>query len=145
MEELLLQVLERFTGRLVARQREMYEAEVPFIEKWRAAMRYLEEDLQAGYPKVWLELQAMSWNNPELRERVVAVDGEWRSTLRTAFDRALHEYGLDPADFPLEALVSLVITFNKGIELEQLNGIRSGHQELLAWIDDWLRSQEDGR
>jgi AcrR family transcriptional regulator len=145
MEELLLQVLERFTGRLVARQREMYEADVPFIEKWRAAMRYLDEDLRAGYPKVWFELQAMSWNNPELRERVVAVDDEWRSTLRTAFDRALHEYGLDPDDFPLDAVVSLVMTFNKGIELERLNGIRSGHQELLAWIDDWLRSQEDGR
>jgi AcrR family transcriptional regulator len=145
MEELLLQVLERFTGRLVARQREMYEADVPFIEKWRAAMRYLEEDLRAGYPKVWLELQAMSWNNLELRERIVAVDEEWRSTLRTAFDRALREYGLDQDDFPLEAVVSLVMTFNKGIELEQLNGIRSGQQELLAWIDDWLRSQEDGR
>jgi AcrR family transcriptional regulator len=145
MEELLLQVLERFTGRLVARQREMYGADVPFIEKWRAAMRYLEEDLRAGYPKVWLELQAMSWNNPGLRERVVAVDEEWRSTLRTAFDRALREYGLDRDDFPLEAVVSLVITFNKGIELEQLAGIRSGHEELLAWIDDWLRSQEDGR
>jgi AcrR family transcriptional regulator len=145
MEELLLQVLERFTGRLVARQREMYEADVPFIEKWRAAMRYLEEDLRAGYPKVWLELQAMSWNNLELRERIVAVDEEWRSTPRTAFDRALREYGLDQDDFPLEAVVSLVMTFNKGIELEQLNGIRSGQQELLAWIDDWLRSQEDGR
>jgi AcrR family transcriptional regulator len=145
MEELLLQVLGRFTGRLVARQREMYEADLPFIEKWRAAMRYLEEDLRAGYPKVWLELQAMSWNNPQLRERVVAVDEEWRSTLRTAFDRALREYGLDRDDFPLEAVVSLVITFNKGIELEQLAGIRSGHEELLAWIDEWLRSKEDGR
>jgi AcrR family transcriptional regulator len=145
MEELLLQVLERFTGRLVARQREMYEADVPFIEKWRAAMRYLDEDLRAGYPKVWLELQAMSWNNPELRERIVAVDEEWRSTLRTAFDRALREYGLDHDDFPLEAVVSLVMTFNKGIELEQLTGIRSGQEELLAWIDDWLRAQEDGR
>jgi AcrR family transcriptional regulator len=145
MEELLLQVLERFTGRLVARQRDMYGADLPFIEKWRAAMRYLEEDLRAGYPKVWLELQAMSWNNPGLRERVVAVDEEWRSTLRTAFDRALREYGLDRDAFPLEAVVSLVITFNKGIELEQLAGIRTGHEELLAWIDDWLRSQGDSR
>jgi AcrR family transcriptional regulator len=143
MEELLLQVLERFTGRLVARQREMYEADVPFIQKWRSAMAYLEEDLRAGYPKVWLELQAMSWNNPEMRARLVAVDGEWRSTLRTAFDRALHEYGLDRDGFPLEAVVSLVITFNKGIELEQLSGVRTGHQELLAWIDEWLHSLEE--
>ena len=40
MEELLMQVLERFTERLIDRQREMYGADVPFIEKWRAAMGY---------------------------------------------------------------------------------------------------------
>jgi AcrR family transcriptional regulator len=142
MEELLLQVLERFTGRLVARQRQMYGADLPFIEKWRSAMAYLEEDLRAGYPKVWLELQAMSWNNPEMRERLLAVDGEWRSTLRAAFERALAEYGLERDDFPLDGVVSLVMTFNKGIELELLSGIRTGHQELLAWIDEWLRAHE---
>jgi AcrR family transcriptional regulator len=145
MEELLLQVLERFTARLVARQREMYEADTPFIEKWRTAMAYLEQDLRAGYPKVWLELQAMSWNNPEMRERLLAVDGEWRSTLRAAFGRALEEYGLEPHGFPLEAVVALVMTFNKGIELERLSDISTGHEELLAWIDEWLRSHEEAR
>jgi AcrR family transcriptional regulator len=145
MEELLLQVLERFTERLVKRQREMYGADVPFIEKWRAAMGYLDEDLEAGYPKIWLELQAMAWNRPGMRERMLQVDAEWRSTLREAFDRALDEYGLDRERFPLEAVLALVLTFNKGIELEQLNGIRRGHAELLAWIDGWLSSLEDGR
>src|SRR4028119_199936 len=37
MEELLMQVLERFTARLLARQRAMYATEGPFLEKWRAA------------------------------------------------------------------------------------------------------------
>ena len=145
MEELLLQVLERFTGRLIVRQREMYRAEIPFIKKWRAAMGYLEEDLQAGYPKIWLELQAMAWNHPGMRERLLLVDEEWRSTLRTAFAGALDDYGLEARGFPLEAVVSLVMTFNKGIELEQLQGIRAGHEELLAWIDEWLRDLERAR
>src|SRR5215211_6946410 len=35
VENLLVQVLERFTERLVARQRAMYAADIPFIEKWR--------------------------------------------------------------------------------------------------------------
>jgi TetR/AcrR family transcriptional regulator len=142
MEELLLQVLERFTRRLVERQREMYGADVPFIEKWRTAMRYLEEDFRAGYPKIWLELQAMAWNRPELQERLLDIDAEWRSTLRGAFAEAIDEYGLDRRSFPLEAVVSLVMTFNKGIELEQLLGIRAGHAELLAWIDEWLETME---
>jgi TetR/AcrR family transcriptional regulator len=142
MEELLLQVLERFTGRLVERQREMYRADVPFIDKWRSAMRYLDEDYEAGYPKIWLELQAMSWNRPELQHRVRHVDEEWRSTLRAAFREALDEYGLDREAFPLEAVLALVFTFNKGFQLEQVSGIQGGHDELLAWIDGWLAAQE---
>src|SRR5215470_15892893 len=44
MEQLFVRVLERFTDRLIERQRAMYAAHVPFIEKWRAAMAYLDED-----------------------------------------------------------------------------------------------------
>jgi AcrR family transcriptional regulator len=135
MEELLLQVLERFTDRLIERQQAMYEADVPFLDKWRTAMRWLEDDVQAGYPKVWWELQAMAWNHPEMRERLVRVDETWRSLLRAHFADALDEYGID---FPLDAVVALVITFNKGVQIEQLSGIGSGHRELLDWIDGWL-------
>ena len=70
MEELFVRVLERFTARLIERQRAMYAADIPFIEKWRTAWRFQEEDLDAGYSKIWHELQAMAWNRPELRERV---------------------------------------------------------------------------
>jgi AcrR family transcriptional regulator len=135
MEELLLQVLERFTDRLIERQAEMYEADVPFLEKWRTAMRWLDEDIEAGYPKVWWELQAMAWNHPQMRERLVRVDETWRSLLRVHFAGALEEFGID---FPLEATVSLVITFNKGVQIEQLSGISAGHRELLDWVDGWL-------
>src|SRR6266542_6412137 len=44
VEQLLVRVLERFTERLIDRQRQMYAAEAPFLEKWRAAMACLEED-----------------------------------------------------------------------------------------------------
>src|SRR5215212_8860490 len=71
VEQLLVRVLERFTERLIERQREMYAADVPFLEKWRTAMAYLEED--RPYQKIWFELQAMSWNRPELRARLVRV------------------------------------------------------------------------
>src|SRR5215208_450483 len=138
MEELLLQVLERFTDRLIARQADMYAADVPFLEKWRTAMRWLAEDVEAGYPKVWWELQAMAWNHPEMGERLVRVDAIWRTLLRTHFGSALDEYGID---FPLEATVSLVMAFNKGIQIEQLSGITTGHRELLGWIDTWLEER----
>jgi TetR/AcrR family transcriptional regulator len=136
MENLLVRVLERFTERLIARQRAMYAAEVPFIDKWREAMRYLEAD--RDYQKVWYELQALAWNRPELRERVAHVDGEWRAVLRDAFAEPRQRYGIE---MPLEALVALVMTFNEGIMLERLSGIETGHVELLGWIEEWLETR----
>ncbi len=136
VENLLVRTLERFTARLVTRQREMYAAEMPFLEKWRTAMRYLvSEDL--AYQKVWLELQALAWNRPELQERVDHVNAEWRSVLLEAFAEPREQFGIE---MPLEVLVSLVITFNEGIILERLSGVTEGHEELLEWIDGWLSS-----
>jgi len=145
MEELLLQVLERFTARLIERQRAMYEADVPFIEKWRAAMRYLDEDIASGYPKIWFELQALGWNRPDVRARVARVNSEWREVLLEAFGKGMDEYGLDRERVPLEAWVSLVMTFNQGIELERLSGITEGQRELLDTVERWLGSLEEAK
>jgi len=133
-ENLMLRALERFTERLIERQRELYASDLPFIEKWRTAMRYLLSE-DATYEKVWLELQALGWNHPELRERLAQVNAEWRAVLTDAFAEPHRELGIE---MPLDALVSLVITFNVGIMVERLGDIETGHRELLEWIDRWL-------
>ena len=142
VDELLLQMLERFTGRVLDRQRAMYGTDAPFAEKWRTAMGYIEEDLASGYPKVWLELEALAWNKPEMRERLREVNDAWRSLLRDAFAQAIEEYGLDAAPFSAEAWATLVMQFNKGLLTERLLGFDRGHAELLAAIDGWLTDLE---
>ncbi len=140
MESLFVRVLERFTARLIDRQRAMYGAEdVPFIEKWRTAMHYLGADRE--YQKVWYELQALAWDRPELRERVARVNAEWRAVLTDAFAEPRERLGIA---MPLDALVSLVMTFNAGLILERLAGVETGHDALLSWIDDWLEAQAGG-
>ena len=135
-ENLLVRALERFTAGLIDRQRELYAADMPFVEKWRTAMRYLVSE-DVTYEKIWLELQALAWNNPDLRERLARVNAEWRAVLTEAFAEPHRELGID---MPLDALVSLVMTFNIGIMVERLGGIEAGHAELLDWIDGWLSS-----
>jgi AcrR family transcriptional regulator len=142
VDELLLQTLERFTNRILERQRAMYAADAPFAEKWRTAMGFIEEDLAAGYPKVWAELEALAWNSPEKQERLNAVNDAWRSLLRDALADAIEEYGLDDSEFSAEALAALVMQFNKGLLNERLLGFDRGHAELLAAIDGWLASLE---
>jgi|SRR5215217_5684555 len=133
-ENLLARALERFTERLVERQRALYAADEPFVEKWRTAMRYLMSE-DVSYQKAWLELQALAWNDADLRTRLARVNAEWRSVLTEAFEAPHRELGLE---LPLDALVSLVMTFNTGIMVERLGGIEAGHRELLDWIDGWL-------
>lgn len=145
MDELFVQVLERFTERLVERQREMYASDAPFLEKWRAAWRFQQADLDAGYSKIWMELQALSWSHPALRPRVARVNAEWRAVLREAFARAAAEYGADEQDLPVEALVALTMTFGQGYALERLEGIDEGHDALLDWIERWLEGLDARR
>ena len=141
IENLLVRTLERFTEQLIARQRAMYsDPTVPFVDMWRRAMSDLDED--RPYQKIWYELQALAWNRPELRERVDRVDAEWRAVLTEALAEPRERYGIP---MPLEALVSLVVTFNEGIILERLSGIEDGNRELLDWIDGWLDEKERPR
>jgi AcrR family transcriptional regulator len=137
VEQLLVRVLERFTERLIERQRRMYAADVPFLEKWRTAMAYLDED--RPYQKIWFELQALAWNRTELRERLAAVHAEWRAVLTEAFAPVRERLGID---LPLGALVTLVYTFNEGIMLERLSDVEDGHRELLDWIEHRLSERE---
>jgi AcrR family transcriptional regulator len=142
MDEVFVQVLERFTARLVERQRAMYAGEGSFLEKWRRAWRFQEDDLDAGYSKIWMELQALSWNRADLRPRIARVNEEWRGVLRDAFGTAAAEYGLDTRAFPIEALVAMTMTFNQGFALERLEGIDAGHAALLDWVERWLEGLE---
>ena len=101
-------------------------------------MRYLVGD-DVEYEKIWLELQALAWNHPELRDRVARVNDEWRAVLAEAFAEPRERYGIE---MPLDGLVSLVMTFNEGFMLERAQGITAGHRELLGWIDGWLEARE---
>ncbi|MGH2741417.1 MAG: TetR/AcrR family transcriptional regulator [Thermoleophilaceae bacterium] len=146
MENLFVRVLERFTERLVARQRQMYaRTDISGADKWKTAMGYLEADLAAGYPKIWLELQSLGWNRPDIAERVAEVNREWRDVLTDAFDRMMGEYGIDRDQFPLAAMVSLVMTFNEGMMVERLSGISTGHRELMEMVGRWLESLEEAK
>lgn len=145
MQELLLKVVERFTDGLVERQRLMYARDVPFIDKWREAMRFLDEDTDSGYHKVWFELQAMGWNDERVRGRLQQVHRRWTDVVLPAFEAGLAELGVDTGRYPPQAVVSLVVTFNEGIMLERLSGVDSGHRELLRMIDRQLERLEEAR
>jgi len=124
---------------LLVPQRAIYAGDEPFIESWRKAMGYLvREDRNSGYSQLWMKLQAMSWNKPELRAHLVEVNEGWRAILREAFTKALERYGVDTTLYPVEGIVALTMTFNQGFQLEQTGGIETGHDAILKMIDEQL-------
>lgn len=146
VDNLLLAALDRFTDHLLERQREMYSGDARFVDKWRTAMTLLEEDDQeSGYTKLWNEMQAMAWNKPALRARLADLNRRWRDVLLNAFGDAMDEYGIDRDRVSLEAVVSLVMTFNDGMASEALIGVEEGHRELLEAIDQLLTRLDEAK
>ena len=140
--DLALSTARRATERLIGRQRQLYAGPGTFLHKWRAAMAFLEDDIGTGYPKLMFELSALGWNDPTLAAAIADMDAQWRGVLHDALTAAVDDYGLDPDEFPTDALVTLIATFNLGIEAERLIGVDSGHTALLSWIDRWLVTLE---
>ncbi len=143
MDELFIRVLERFAARFTELLRAVYEdPNLTFPEKWRAGADFLQQEPIADFPKILLELAAMSWNKPPLKARMQRVHAGFRDTLREPFRVAMREYGIDDDRFPLDAVISLVISYQLGQLVEQLDGVRAGQAELAAAIDRWLESAD---
>jgi AcrR family transcriptional regulator len=141
LDELFLQVFERFTSDLLDRQRALYARSGPFLDIWREAMAYLDKDVADGYQKVWGELYSRALNSPLLAPRLAAAYDAWRQVLRDGFAAAYDDLGMAELGLSLESVVTLVITFNAGLGMEQLAGVHTGHAELIADIDRWMEGR----
>ena len=143
MEELLTQTLERVAGRLAERLEEHYaNRDLAFAEKWRIVAQNWIEQPTSRFPKILLELSAMSWNMPQLRQRLSNVYARFRAIFERHFAQAMRDYGLDESQFPLKAIAAAAGTFQLGVIVEGLSQFHEGHEELLAWVQSWLDSLE---
>jgi TetR/AcrR family transcriptional regulator len=143
MEELLTQTLDRFAERLAEPLTEHYaDPDLTFAEKWRIVTHFWIQEPTSRFPKILLELSAMSWNMPQLRQSIRDVHARFRAIFERSFGEAIRDYGLDEAQFPLKVIVAAVKSFQLGLIVEGLSGIHEGHEELLTWIQNWLDSLE---
>jgi AcrR family transcriptional regulator len=136
LEQLLVQTLERASAGILERQRALYAGDGPFIEKWRTAMSFLEADVEAGFPKLAAELFALSWNEPAYRPAVHELLDGFTDMLCDAVRSALGDY--DVGDVDVEALATLIRTFQLGMLMERVTGVDTGHIALARAIDAWL-------
>jgi AcrR family transcriptional regulator len=147
MEELLTQTLERFVNQLAELLEALYaDPNLTFAEKWRLGAQFWINEPTSRFPKIMLELLAMGWNMPSLQPRLAEeVHTRFRVIFETYFGQALRDYELDEDQFPLRVIVAAVTSFQLGLIVESLSGVHDGHDELLAWIQQWLDGLEARR
>lgn len=136
LDDLMRATLERACGEILRRQRELYASDLPFIDKWRMAMGYIDVDLEAGFPKLVAELIARSWNEPSWQPVIRQTMAGFDEVLGTAVEAATGEYGLSDVD--VAAFTTLLRTFQLGVLVDRLSGVDSGHAHLNEVIDAWL-------
>jgi TetR/AcrR family transcriptional regulator len=146
MEGLLRQTLERFADRLAEPLEALYaDPTLSFADKWRIGAQFFLEEPTAQFPKILLELSAMSWNSPVQREFMAEVHARFRAILEPAVAAAARAYGLEFEGLPVTAMMTLVTTMQLGVVVERLTGVDTGHAELFASIQAWLDRLEAQR
>lgn len=92
-QNLVLAVLERENQRLLDRQAEMFESELPIWQQWEVACDFLEADLESGYVRVLHEMIAAGWSDPVIADAVWKQLRGWHDLLASVARRAKTRFG----------------------------------------------------
>jgi AcrR family transcriptional regulator len=90
---LVLALLERENESLVARQAEMYAADVPLSVRYGQACDFLDDDLASGYVRVLQEMIAAGWSDPAVAEKVIGFLRTWFDLLTRVLREAEETFG----------------------------------------------------
>ena len=118
---LVLALFEALNERLLQRQTQMFERDLPLWRQWEIACDFLEDDLTSGYVRVLNELAAAGWSDPQIADAIRQAVNGWHSLLLHVARRASKKFKglgpLQPGD--MAALVGNVFL---GAEVSILSG-----------------------
>jgi AcrR family transcriptional regulator len=121
-QELILAVLADQNERLLARQREMFDAPEPLWVRWERACDFLDLDMESGYVRILQEMIAAGWSDAEVAAAVREMLGGWYRVLAEAARRE-QERGAAFGDFTPDEIAALMGTPFLGAEELILLGI----------------------
>jgi AcrR family transcriptional regulator len=141
----LVAVLERENEKLLERQHALFAGAGPLSAKWRAACRFLEDDLESGFVRILWELWAAGLADEELAARWREAMAGWRRLLTEVFEEWSTEMGLE---LPISATAvgTLVAYLFHGLEVEILAGVSEAevpHREVLEAVAQLIERIED--
>jgi AcrR family transcriptional regulator len=132
---MVLGVLDHENRRLVARQRQMYGADMPLSARYEQACDFLEEDLASGYVRVLQEMIAAGWSDEAVAREVLNLLGAWLDVLLDVAHEAETRFGplgpFSPAD--IAGLIGLSFLGGEAV-------ILLGDEQWAKRAHGWLRS-----
>jgi AcrR family transcriptional regulator len=90
---MVLALLESEDRRRLARQTSMYAEDAPLWKRYEQACDFLEDDLESGYVRVLQEMIAAGWSNPEIADKVRAMQHDWYELLTDVATTAAQRFG----------------------------------------------------
>jgi AcrR family transcriptional regulator len=120
--QLILAVLAAENGRLLDRQRAMFDTPEPLWVRWERACDFLETDVASGYVRILQEMIAAGWSDAEVAGSVRDMVGGWYRLLAEVADRE-QEHGADLFGFTPNEVAALMATPFLGAEELILLGV----------------------
>lgn len=143
-QAVLVAVLERENEKLLERQQALFAGPEPLSVKWRAACRFLEDDLESGYVRILWELWAAGLADEELAARWRSATAGWRRLMAEVFEEWSREVELE-LPISAAAVATLVANLFQGLEVEILAGVsedESPHREVLEAVAQLIEGIE---
>jgi AcrR family transcriptional regulator len=140
---MLVAVLEHENAKLLERQQALFAGPELLSAKWRAACRFLEDDLESGYVRILWELWAAGLPT--------SGSARWRDARRwlaPADGRGLQEWSREmELELPISAaaVATLVANLFQGLEVEILAGVSEAeapHLEVLEAVAQLIEGVE---
>ena len=144
-QNLVLEILEEETRRLLERQSRLYQSDMPVWKKWEQACDFLEDDIASGYVRVLHEMTAAGWADGEIAAAVRRnLEGWMKLLANTAQQASSGLGGLGP--FTPEEVAVLAGAPVLGAEALILLGFEEGQlpvRSALRKVGDVLRALEE--
>jgi AcrR family transcriptional regulator len=145
-QRLILAVLEAENQRLLERQQQMFESDLPLWKQWEQACDFLDDDLSSGYVRVLHEMIAAGWSDPEIAAVVWKQLSGWQDLLGGVARRAAAKFGgLGP--FTPEEIGVLAGAPFIGAEAYLLMGVPETEypaRSALRKVGDIIKAMEEG-
>jgi AcrR family transcriptional regulator len=145
-QAMLVAVLEHENQKLLERQQVLFAGPEPLSAKWRAACRFLEDDLESGYVRILWELWAAGLADEQLAARWRDATAGWRRLMAEVVEEWSREVGLE-LPISATAVATLVANLFQGLEVEILAGVSEAeapHLEVLEAVAQLIERIEAG-